>query len=39
VERLVHALTAAGFTLESERSGREVFYSLSREVVQKVLGV
>jgi biotin operon repressor len=39
VERLVHALTAAGFTLESERSGREVFYSLSREVVSKVLGM
>jgi biotin operon repressor len=38
VERLFHVLRGAGLTLDSERSGREVYYSLPSETLATMLG-
>lgn len=39
VHRLLNAFESAGIKLESERSGREVYYRLSADVVKKELGL
>ena len=38
VERLMQVIQSAGLTLDSERSGREVYYSLPRDTLSTVLG-